>query len=537
MDYAGIYRGIVKDNRDPLKQRRLKVLIPQINETEVSNWVDPIEPSSISTDVPVIGQGVWIFYEGANPAYPVWTGAFGKNQGKNKKLFIKPLDDKTSLTGITDVIKVVSKTDGTKDLDLTDSLIAIAQKEKSLQTTLNNLQTTVAGLAQGIGSQGTTGAQGSRGTQGLDGAQGAQGVTGAGTQGASGTQGTQGTVGPQGATGAGTQGATGTQGAIGTQGILGVQGTQGTVGAQGNVGSQGTQGTQGNTGTGIQGTQGSSGTQGSVGSAGSQGVQGTQGSVGSQGSQGVQGVVGAQGTQGTQGNVGTQGTTGSQGNIGSQGTQGVQGTLGSTGAQGTQGTQGLQGTQGPLAPAAAMNYSQTQGSKRSNWTSSNNGQAIVSTTITTTGNPVRISANGDHEPVGGAGWARLQIYRGGTALGNDIQVEGSGGSENTAYNIEFIDTPAAGTYTYSLQATIVAGTANFGENTGPVINAIELTGKTGIQGTTGAQGTQGTQGTQGLQGLGTQGIQGIQGTQGLQGSIGDLTSVAIASIMGADIVI
>jgi hypothetical protein len=146
MDYAGIYRGIVKDNRDPLKQRRLKVLIPQINETEVSNWVDPIEPSSISTDVPVIGQGVWIFYEGANPSYPVWTGAFGKNQGKNKKVFIKPLVNTVSLTGLTPYLKTNKNTDGTTELDLTDTLILMANKLKSYETRIASLESQLVTL-------------------------------------------------------------------------------------------------------------------------------------------------------------------------------------------------------------------------------------------------------------------------------------------------------------------------------------------------------------------------------------------------------
>ena len=27
--YYGVYRGVVKDNRDPQKQRRIKIVIPQ----------------------------------------------------------------------------------------------------------------------------------------------------------------------------------------------------------------------------------------------------------------------------------------------------------------------------------------------------------------------------------------------------------------------------------------------------------------------------------------------------------------------------
>jgi len=437
----GIYRGVVKDTKDPDKQRRLKVSIPQVSGTEVSEWAWPMEPSSINTDVPVIGQGVWISFIGGDPDYPVWSGAFGKNQGKNKKMFIKPLDNKTSLTGITDVIKINSKTDGTKDLDLTDSLIAIAQKEKSLQTTLNNLQGTVAGLVAGTGVQGT---QGTRGPQGL---QGSQGTIGAGTQGTAGAAGTQGTTGAtgtagsqgtQGATGAGTQGV---QGTTGTQGTLGTQGATGAgvQGAQGTTGSNGTQGTQGATGDGTQGTQGTSGsngTQGVQGTVGS-GTQGSSGSNGTQGTQGTQGSVGSQGTtgtgtQGTQGSTGagtqgTQGTQGNQGTLGTTGTQGVQGTVG-TGTQGTQGTLGSQGTSGATASApltltqASNNASYPLTISSANQQGGGTGYADilkVTNTVAGTTNPskfIRLNSTGGLEVVNNAYTATTLSISDGGAL-------------------------------------------------------------------------------------------------------------------------
>jgi hypothetical protein len=142
----GIYRGVVKDNKDPEKQRRLKISVPQISGTEVSEWAWPMEPSSLSADVPVIGQGVWVTYIGGDPEYPVWNGAFGKNQGKNKKIFIKPLDNKVSLTGLTPYLKTTKIKDGTTEVDLTDTLMLMANKLKSYETRIASLESQLTTL-------------------------------------------------------------------------------------------------------------------------------------------------------------------------------------------------------------------------------------------------------------------------------------------------------------------------------------------------------------------------------------------------------
>lgn len=210
---------------------------------------------------------------------------------------------------------------------------------------------------------------------------------------------------------------------------------------------------------------------------------------------------------------------------GVQGTQGATGTQGNTGSQGTQGTQGLQGTtgtQGAVGSPGAMNYSQTLGTKTLVTTGASFPYTVVSTTITTNGYPVQVTVTGDAENATAGSWGRMQLYRGTTAIGNDIQFEGSGGSENSPYALTVIDTPSAGTYTYSMKiVTLSGGNFNFGENTGPVLTAVELSGATGTQGVQGIQGTTGSQGTQGVQGTtGSQGTQGIQGTTGTQGTTG-----------------
>lgn len=155
--YYGIYRGIVKNNRDPKNQRRLKVSVPQITGNEITDWIDSVEPSNITLDVPVIGQGVWIKYIGGSLNYPVWTGSFGKNQGKNKKVFIKPLANTVSLTGLSNHVITVKKSDGTTEVDLTATIVALANKVKTLETNLTTVKNTLATRTAGGHTHGVNG--------------------------------------------------------------------------------------------------------------------------------------------------------------------------------------------------------------------------------------------------------------------------------------------------------------------------------------------------------------------------------------------
>jgi hypothetical protein len=127
------------------------------------------------------------------------------------------------------------------------------------------------------------------------------------------------------------------------------------------------------------------------------------------------------------------------------------------------------------ASTSAQNYAQTVGTKTTVLSSATTPYTVVSVNITTSGNPVLVMVSGDAENATAASWVRVQLYRGSTAIGNDVQLEGSAASENSGYAIQFVDAQAAGTYTYSLKVTNIAGgNFNFGENTGPVITAIEL---------------------------------------------------------------
>ena len=69
--YAGKYHGRVIDNDDPLQQRRVRVRVPEVDESEA--WATA--GSEVEhLDVPEVDCEVWIEYEYGDPAYPRWVG-------------------------------------------------------------------------------------------------------------------------------------------------------------------------------------------------------------------------------------------------------------------------------------------------------------------------------------------------------------------------------------------------------------------------------------------------------------------------------
>lgn len=77
--YFGKYRGKVKDNDDPSKRGRVKVIVPSVlGELEV--WAMPCFPYT-GKDIgfymiPEPDAGVWVEFEGGDPSYAIWTGGF-----------------------------------------------------------------------------------------------------------------------------------------------------------------------------------------------------------------------------------------------------------------------------------------------------------------------------------------------------------------------------------------------------------------------------------------------------------------------------
>ena len=129
----------------------------------------------------------------------------------------------------------------------------------------------------------------------------------------------------------------------------------------------------------------------------------------------------------------------------------------------------------PAQLKSSINYSQTGGGTSVTLGASASPQTILSTTITTNGNPVRITAYGDAENTSAGYWSKLQFWRDSTQIGAIVHTEGSAGSENSPFGMSYIDNPTAGTYTYYLKANEVSGgNIKFGESTAPILTVQEL---------------------------------------------------------------
>jgi len=105
--------------------------------------------------------------------------------------------------------------------------------------------------------------------------------------------------------------------------------------------------------------------------------------------------------------------------------------------------------------------------------------AIASVTITTTGKPVILSGNMDFNPNEDVTWHWYAFYRDGSQVGGAyINDASNGGSANVPVALSYLDTPAAGTYTYSIRCWVGAGSGGtFGETSaaqGAQMFAVEI---------------------------------------------------------------
>lgn len=75
--YYGKYRGVVVNNVDPMGQGRIQVQVPNVLDAS-SSWAVPCLPAGGSPQAqfqpPRVGAGVWVEFEGGDPANPIWAG-------------------------------------------------------------------------------------------------------------------------------------------------------------------------------------------------------------------------------------------------------------------------------------------------------------------------------------------------------------------------------------------------------------------------------------------------------------------------------
>jgi hypothetical protein len=71
--FHGVYQGICTDNNDPDGTYKIKAQIPQVLGDSVAEVVYPCRNPN-STDVPNIGQVIWVMFVAGDPNFPVWIG-------------------------------------------------------------------------------------------------------------------------------------------------------------------------------------------------------------------------------------------------------------------------------------------------------------------------------------------------------------------------------------------------------------------------------------------------------------------------------
>lgn len=150
--FSGVYRAVVVNNKDPKKQRRLQVEL-STSVGHSTEWVWPMEPANVSTEVPDIGQGVWVHFQAADHEYPVWFGAFGKHKGKSKRLYVKALPDSVNISPVTAYLKTVKQQDGTTEIDLMSTLVAMANTLKNHETRITSLESDLSALHSTLASR------------------------------------------------------------------------------------------------------------------------------------------------------------------------------------------------------------------------------------------------------------------------------------------------------------------------------------------------------------------------------------------------
>jgi hypothetical protein len=87
--FFGKYRGVVKDNKDPLKLGRLKIQVPSVlvddpltdDDESVTDWASPCVPCGGASEqgfffVPDKEANVWVEFEEGNIDQPIWVGTF-----------------------------------------------------------------------------------------------------------------------------------------------------------------------------------------------------------------------------------------------------------------------------------------------------------------------------------------------------------------------------------------------------------------------------------------------------------------------------
>jgi uncharacterized protein involved in type VI secretion and phage assembly len=119
--FWGKYRGRVADDRDPLFLARLQVEVPSVLGDGRLGWALPAAPvagpGAGLLAVPRPGARVWVEFEGGDPDYPIWTGAFW-GPGELPPAVLPSPPDKTALVTPGGHRIVLDDTPGTGGIEI-----------------------------------------------------------------------------------------------------------------------------------------------------------------------------------------------------------------------------------------------------------------------------------------------------------------------------------------------------------------------------------------------------------------------------------
>ena len=85
MDYNGIYRAIIINNKDPHDQLKVKVEIdsfPHLGQV----WATPVIPLvENEKNLPDIGDAVWVSFRDQDPSQPLWLGKINEENHSSSR--------------------------------------------------------------------------------------------------------------------------------------------------------------------------------------------------------------------------------------------------------------------------------------------------------------------------------------------------------------------------------------------------------------------------------------------------------------------
>lgn len=73
--YYSLYPATVKDNNDPKKQGRVKVVCDQLAKGQVLDWAYPVSRNNV-VSIPKVDDKVWVFFRNGEVRFPVYIGGW-----------------------------------------------------------------------------------------------------------------------------------------------------------------------------------------------------------------------------------------------------------------------------------------------------------------------------------------------------------------------------------------------------------------------------------------------------------------------------